>query len=56
MLSEINLGVFNMDDGILFKNTEGYLLDELLDEDYPEILEAIKKEGYNLDFKDFDVF
>ena len=45
-----------MDDGILFKNTEGYLLDELLDEDYPEILEAIKKEGYNLDFKDFDVF
>lgn len=31
-------------------------LDDLLNEDYPEISKAIKKEGYNLDFLDYDLF
>ena len=41
---------------ILFENHEGKLLDGFLDENYPEILKAIEKEGYNLDFKEFDFF
>ena len=30
-------------------------LKEVLDDDYPEIARAIKKEGYNLDFPDYDI-
>ena len=38
-----------------FQN-DGRNLNELLNDDYPEIAKAIKKEGYNLDFLDFDIF
>ncbi len=41
---------------MLFENHDDKLLNEFLDEFYPEILKAIEKEGYNLDFKDFDFF
>ena len=38
-----------------FQN-DGRQLDEVLDQDYPEISKAIKREGYNLEYLDFDVF
>ena len=37
-------------------NSDNLMLDELLDNNYSEILKAIKKEGYNLDFLEYDVF
>ncbi len=38
-----------------FQN-DGRQLDEVLDMEYPEISKAIKREGYNLEYLDFDVF
>jgi len=42
-------------DSIGFQN-DARQLDEVIDMDYPEISKAIKKEGYNLEYLDFDVF
>ena len=38
----------------LFHNTG--ILDDLLEDKYPEISKAIKDEGYNLEFRNYDVF
>ncbi len=45
-----------MNDGVLFHNNNNILLNDVLDGDYPDISKAIKAEGYNLDFLNFDVF
>lgn len=45
-----------MNDEFVFHNNNSKLLDNFLNNDYPEISKAIKKEGYNLDFLEYDFF
>ena len=48
------IGRLNMMNKFLLQDK--VLLNDFLNEDYPEISKAIKKEGYTLDFLDYDIF
>lgn len=45
-----------MDDERIFENKNNEHLDDFLKNNYPEILNAINREGYNIEFMEFDIF